>query len=177
MNFLTLLYLSIWSISGPTEGSIIIREGHVIMYGREIDSTWTHDSFMKALGNPEAFDDSAKRIEVYHSKGIVVWKENDHYEEVTEFTLPMRNDGKPFWVETNLLFTGALIIQGYYITAATTPEDLKLYLPQYNWKKNVSDWYEGIYKGVFIYVDYDETAKKINWIDFGVDDENSWSED
>jgi transcriptional regulator of aromatic amino acid metabolism len=70
-----------------------------------------------------------------------------------------------------------LIIQGYYITAATTPEDLKLYLPQYNWKKNVSDWYEGIYKGVFIYVDYDETAKKINWIDFGVDDENSWSED
>jgi len=177
LKFFLGIYLSLLSTFGPTEGNIILHEGKVYMYGHEIDSTWTHQSFINALGEPEAYDDDGKRIEVYHSKGIVVWKESNEFNEVTEFTLPMRSDGDPFWVETNLLFTGALIVQGYYITAATTPDDLKTYLPQFNWKKNVSDWYEGIYKGVFVYVDYDEEDQKINWIDFGLDDENSWSED
>ncbi len=177
MNFISTLYIWLAAMYGPTEGNIILQEGKVYMYGHEIDSIWTHQSFVDALGKPEAYDDASERIEVYHSKGIVVWKEADQYEEVTEFTLPMRNDGEPFWVETNLLFTGALIIDGYYITAATTPDELKTYLPQYHWKKNVSDWYEGIYKGVFVYIDYDEEDQKINWIDFGVDDENSWSDD
>lgn len=176
MKLLAGIYLSLLSLFGPTEGSIILEGGKLSMYGHAIDSAWTHQSFVQALGTPEAYDDERKRIEVYHSKGIVVWKEYDQFEEVTEFTLPMRNDGKPFWVETNLLFTGALIIEGYYVTAATTPDDLKTYLPQYSWKKNVSDWYEGIYKGVFIYIDYDEEDQKINWIDFGLDDDNSWSD-
>ena len=177
MNFFSTLYLSVMALAGPSEGNIIIHEGKVMIYGKEIDSIWTHDSFIKALGPPEAYDDEGERIEVYHSKGIVVWKESDLYEEVTEFTLSMRTDTNEFWVETDTEFNGAFLIQGYHITATTTPDDLKTYLPQYNWKKNVSDWYEGIYKGVFIYIDYDEENNRINWIDVGLDDENSWSDD
>lgn len=157
---------------GKAEGSIIIDNGNLTINGTSIDAEWKYIGFKTALGKPEIEDG---RTETHESKGIVVWKEGENYNEVTEFKVNFLPDAEKYWI-TKKYYTGTISIEGVSIAVNTSVEKLKTDLPQYNWQKNsATGWYEGIYKKVFMYIQYDSKEKNIIWIDLGLDDDNTWN--
>ena len=162
---------------GRMDGTIVVQDGRLTMYGTQIDTLWSHEAFIKAMGEPESYHDDDKRVEVYDSRGIAVWKENDDYTQVTEFTVSFSLDDDQFTTDQFKFYSGSIIVEGISIGPNTTIGDLKQKLPQYNWSTTVGDWYKGVYKNIFIYTKFDASQQHMVWIDFGLDDENSWDED
>ncbi len=158
---------------GTNGCDIVVKAGQMTINNIPINSTWTYEGFYRALGKPTKRDD---RKETHDTRGLVIWRESSNDKEVSQLLVQFAYDpNETAWYTSTVYFSGTLKIEGVSITGHTPLTDLKQNLPQYNWEKNVSGWYEGIFNGIFMYFAYDSEEKNILWIDFGLDDEDDWN--
>jgi hypothetical protein len=171
---ITLLYFLISTLGflspGPTEpkqnkGDIVVNTGHLIINEVPIAQNWLTNQFQTALGNAETTDD---RKLGYENKGLVLWREGNDFEEVSEFKINFFElDENKYW-DTKSSYQGTITIEGIFINSTTTPDQLKSQLPQYKWEKNSSDWWSGEFENIGILISYDKQEKTIQWIDFAL---------
>lgn len=155
---------------GPTEpkqnkGDIVVNTGHLIINEIPIPQNWTSKEFTTALGNAETTDD---RKWGFEDKGLVVWREGNDFEEVSEFKINFFELNENEYWDTKGSYKGTVTIEGVFINSTTTPAQLKTDLPQYKWEKNSDDWYSGEYENIGILISYDKDFKNIQWIDFAL---------
>ncbi len=169
----TLLYLLVSVLgapsNGPTEpkqnkGDIVVNAGNLIINEVPIAQNWRTDQFQTALGLAETTDD---RKLGYEEKGLVLWREGNKYEEVSEFKINFFELNENEYWDTKSSYKGTITIEGVFINSTTTPDELKSQLPQYKWGRS-SDWYSGEYENIGILVCYDKEEKNIQWIDFAL---------
>ncbi len=160
---------------GRTEGEIVIDNGKLTIWGTEIDAEWKYSSFMTALGDPERKPDDTPQIEVYDSKGLMIWTESER-KEITEFKVVFLPDSSYTIYDwhTKGLYKGKVIIQGATVDANTSLADLTKAVPQYKWEKNGIESYDAAYNGIYIYAQFDAADQKLLWLAIGLDDDNSY---
>jgi len=181
MKSLFLLYfLSAFHNHGPslshgrTEAMIHIHEGNLSLNGIAVDEKWSRKSFIAGLGPHERTDSG---IDIYDSKGIMLWRESKKEDEITEFMIVFKNDPKHTYSYTaKTLFTSKVVIEGKEINGYTTYAELKKLLPQYNFEGNNinSLSHRGIYKKIYMYAQHDESLQHLIFLAIGLDDDNSW---
>ncbi len=173
MGPLSIICVLIHSVFGSCiagDGQIVINEGTVTIKGRKID--WKYASFIEALGPVEREDSG---IDVYDSQGIMLWKENNDT-QVEEFKVVFGpNDESNSSHYAKKFYTGTVIVEGVTITKNTSLDEIRTALPQYDFQMDSETWYDGVYKDIYIFVQYDQTLQILSYLAIGHDDEDTYT--
>lgn len=156
---------------GRTEGGIVINEGTLTIHGTLIDPEWKHSSFTNVLGEVER---DYSGVDIYDTKGIMLWNQNNNT-EVTEFkaVFTLGTTYTPDWY-CRTTYPEVAVIEGMTINGDTGLDELLIALPQYNFSKSGTGWYDGVYKDIYIFAQFDESLEKLVYLAIGLDEGDNY---
>lgn len=185
MNYLGLLYIVISSYftthqyKGVVEGGVVIDKGTLTINGTPIDKTWSHESFVQALGKEER---EYARVDIYDTKGIMLWnkykeaKDLNNDSNITEFKTVFLSDTtiNASWFCENT-YKDKVIVEGHVINVNTSYNELIALLPMYQFTSSGGrGWYDGVYKDIYIYAQFTDSLDKLIYLAIGLDEGDNY---
>ncbi len=149
---------------------IEITAGNVKINGVDIKFPWTFASITnsKVLGKEDRSDlGGGNDIFTYDSKGIILYRPPSS-NNVSDFNIYYGKDPNDnYSFNPTGLYKGSFKVEGFSIMANTSLARVQTGLSNYAFVKSSIGAYRGEYKGLYIYLQYDDTEKNIYWISVG----------
>jgi len=144
---------------------ISVSKGELKINKVKFSFPWTYEMFEKALGKSDRIYKGSNDIHTYDEKGIILYQKPGT-PTVSDFNIYF-NLKENYKFTPQSIFSGEFYIEGVRVDQNLSLEELKKKLPQYNFKESLIGSYKGEYKGVYFYIDYNESQTEIIYISCG----------
>lgn len=162
-----LLMLGVFSVFTTLNAAttITLNSGTLKVNTKTLSTPWTFAQFKNALGKSDRVFDGYNTIHTYDDKGIILYQTPDT-ETVSAFNAYYGKENHDF--SPSGRYDGSIKIENTEITKYMTISAIKRKLPKYNFVESyASTIFRGEYKGVYVFVQYNDAIDEITYVNFG----------